>query len=188
MTTALSPQKLIITFMGPTCGKVTKVEVAPTCGFQHLVPFAAAGEESCLRARGPVAELRAHRDYAAGEEVFDSYGWWGDLSSVRLPPLTTFHHARELLPTCPPTLAAAFALRFPVGVYRLPLRLAPSHQSKQGTGPPGQSEGVATVSTLRSGLNPACSDPASRPKHLPFPKFPDLRHTACVRTSATWVF
>ena len=35
-----------------------------------------AGEESCLRGHRHTASLAAHRDYAAGEEVFNSYGPW----------------------------------------------------------------------------------------------------------------
>lgn len=47
-----------------------------TAASTAAVPAQPAGEESCLRGSGRTASLAAHRDYAVGEEVFDSYSPW----------------------------------------------------------------------------------------------------------------
>lgn len=47
------------------------------CFVQRVMCYAMhAGEESCLRGHRHTACLAAHRDYAAGEEVFNTYGPW----------------------------------------------------------------------------------------------------------------
>ena len=63
---------------------------------------AAAGEEACLRACGRTADLRAHRAYQPGEEVFDSYGPWcegaavGELQLPVLLPVPAVWGGRQL--------------------------------------------------------------------------------------------
>ena len=55
---------------------VHRDNLALCVGMQVFCCALRAGEESCLRGHRQAASLAAHRDYAAGEEVFNSYGPW----------------------------------------------------------------------------------------------------------------